>query len=118
MKIIKLSFVSLLLVLLFSCGNRKQNNVITDNPNLSESPPPPDLEITYVGVIALDENCGYVIKIQLDNKNISVAPKDLAAMYHKPGMRVRFTTEDVLDEKLKCEEHYIIGLKYITPLRG
>lgn len=123
MRIVQFIFFSLVLILVMSCGNRKQTVVIPANPSAPgfetpPPPPPPSVDITYVGVIALDKECGYVIEIKLEDKKVSVVPTDLEETYHRIGMRVRLITSDKLDENKKCGEHYKISIKYITPLRG
>jgi len=120
MKFIKITMLLIACASMFSCGNRKQqappkpvNSVQPDFP-----PPPPDISVTYVGVVELDESCGHIIRVKMDDKEISFAPLNLEEVYKKPGMRVRFKTSDALDENKKCGVHFIIGINYITPLRG
>ncbi len=116
MRFIKITLLLVACASMLSCGNRKKQ---VDNPAV-EAPTTPatPVETTYVGVIAQDEACGLVIQINQEGKAFSVAPNNLSEMFHKPGMRVRFTTESRMNEKDKCGVHYRIVLKYITPLRG
>jgi hypothetical protein len=120
MKFIKITMLLIACASMFSCGNRKQqappNPVTAVQPDLP--PPPPDVSVTYVGVVELDESCGHIIRVKMDDKEISFAPLNLEEVYKKPGMRVRFSINHKLDESKKCATHYQITLERITPLRN
>ena len=110
------SLYFILIMMAFCCGNHKKTpSLVTVE---APKPPSPAAEVTYVGTVAKHESCGFVIQIELDGKTISVAPKNLDERYQKSGTRVKFTTSDVLDEKNKCANHYVINISYVTPLRG
>lgn len=108
---------------MLSCGNRKKQvaevqETTTQHDVLPTPPPPPDVSVTYVGFIELDDSCGHIIRVKMDDKEITFAPLNLEGVYKKPGMRVRFSINHKLDESKTCATHYQITLERITPLRN
>ena len=108
---------------MLSCGNRKKQvaevqETTTQHDVLPTPPPPPDVSVTYVGFIELDDSCGHIIRVKMDDKEITFAPLNLEEVYKKPGMRVRFSINHKLDESKMCATHYQITLERITPLRN
>lgn len=124
MRFIKITMLLVACASMLSCGNRKkqvaevqetttQHDVLPPTP-----PPPPDVSVTYVGFIELDDSCGHIIRVKMDDKEITFAPLNLEEVYKKPGMRVRFSINHKLDESKMCATHYQITLERITPLRN
>lgn len=113
--------VLLPLFALLSCGTKKKTKVPQEaNPVVHVEDAQPgsvSIEVSYVGFIALDEECGFIIEVKTDNDAISFAPRKLDEHLKKPGMRVRFSTNSTISEENKCGLHFIIDLTRITPLR-
>ncbi len=117
----KIVMFLLLAVLSLGCGNKKhKENKPVQEPELvsaSEEDASVQIEVVYVGIVELDEQCGVVIRVKNDHDEISFAPSNFDERYKKVGMRVRFGTYDDVSKVQKCDEHYIISLSRITPLR-
>lgn len=108
---------------MLSCVNRKKHvaatqEITTQHDALPTPPPPPDVSVTYVGFMELDDSCGHIIRVKMDDKEITFAPLNLDEVYKKPGMRIRFSINHKLDESKTCATHYQITLERITPLRN
>jgi len=102
-------------VLLMSCGNSKKT--IENTSNTPEVVPEVLTETLYVGVLELDEKCGPIIKVESENKTQTFAPSNFDERYKKEGMRIRFGTEDNLAKVPKCDDHLIVKVTRMTPLR-
>jgi hypothetical protein len=123
MRFIKITMLLVACASMLSCGNRKKQvaevqETTTQHDVLPTPPPPPDVSVTYVGFIELDDSCGHIIRVKMDDKEITFAPLNLDEVYKKPGMRVRFSINHKLDESKTCATHYQITLERITPLRN
>jgi hypothetical protein len=123
MRIINVALLLFACAAFMSCGNRMKQvaevqETTSEQDVLPSVKPPANNLLTFVGVIDYDDACGHIIRVTMDDKEITFAPLNLEEVYKKQGMRVRFSLNPALDESKKCATHYRITLDRITPLRG
>lgn len=109
--------------LLLSCATKLKNTQVNTvsseevKDDINHNDAAVKIEVVYVGVVEIDKECGVVIRVKTEFDEVSFAPSDFDERFKKEGMRVRFGTEDDLSKVKKCNDHFIISLTRITPLR-